>query len=269
MKVSERLITKELADAYLRNNPMNRKIKPNLVVKYAAQMERGAWHQNGQPIIVSASGALLDGQHRLSAIVMSGIPQRCMVVEGVDDSAFATIDTGMSRTTADVMGMTGVGNANVAASAARFLWYWDQHGYAASVSAAAKPTHEELIGVVRSDPHLLKSVEFVLGTTGEKKPLIPPGALSFGHTLFSRINIAEAESFTAAFLIGAPIESGTALHRLRERLIADRASRTHLSTRDQLGLLFKAWNFTRRDFRPSNLRIRNKGDRAEAFPIPE
>lgn len=62
-------ITPELARQLLSNNKINRKIKPTIVERYAEQMEAGEWKFTGDTIKVDGEGMLLDGQHRLLAII--------------------------------------------------------------------------------------------------------------------------------------------------------------------------------------------------------
>jgi hypothetical protein len=66
---------------------------------YADIMRKGSWDQyHPQGIAVSASGQLLDGQHRLRAIVISNMPQRMLIVTGVPESTYKHLDAGKART---------------------------------------------------------------------------------------------------------------------------------------------------------------------------
>jgi hypothetical protein len=73
----------------------NRNLRDRAVTRYADDMIAGRWQDNGQPIVFNGSAMILDGQHRLHAIVKSGIPQRTLVVRGVEGDAMLTIDTGI------------------------------------------------------------------------------------------------------------------------------------------------------------------------------
>ena len=105
-------ITPEIASEYLKKNTLNRPINKITVGDYASQMEKGLWKLNGEPIIISSTGNVIDGQHRLSACVNSGKSFDTLVVEGVDASVFDTIDTGRIRTLADIFNIMGVKSAN-------------------------------------------------------------------------------------------------------------------------------------------------------------
>ena len=73
MKISIMQITPDLAAEFLKRNTSNRAIKKSKIKKYADDLRRGNWKLTHQGVAISPSGRLLDGQHRLSAIVQSGI----------------------------------------------------------------------------------------------------------------------------------------------------------------------------------------------------
>ena len=76
-------ITPEMAAQYLQNNFKHREIKQARVDKFTMQMNEGDWQFNGKVIIFSDTGMLMNGQHRLSAVVQSGKTMRTIVIRGV------------------------------------------------------------------------------------------------------------------------------------------------------------------------------------------
>ncbi len=103
-------VSPEIAAKWLAiENSRNRSISEGAVARYANDMLCGAWVSNGETIKFGADGSLLDGQHRLSAIVESGVTVPLMVVRGVSNTAQSTIDTGRPRSDTDnfrIQGMT-------------------------------------------------------------------------------------------------------------------------------------------------------------------
>ena len=82
----------------------NRKVNGTWVVQLADMMRRGVFESmNGQTIVLHEDGDLLDGQHRLWAIVESGatLPFQVATVGGDKRSVFETIDNGRVRKAAD------------------------------------------------------------------------------------------------------------------------------------------------------------------------
>lgn len=82
-------------------NEGNRVIDRGTVSSYISQMEKGLWKLNGETIIFSKRGMLKNGFHRLTAVAESGVPLTTIVVVGVEDDVFATIDSGKNRTLRD------------------------------------------------------------------------------------------------------------------------------------------------------------------------
>lgn len=104
MNVIVELITPERATELLKLNTRNRRIRTKHVLNMSRQMERGEWRVTHQPIAISSDGALLDGQHRLAAVVKCGLPVKMSVAYGVSPDIFGTIDVGAIRDTRDHFG---------------------------------------------------------------------------------------------------------------------------------------------------------------------
>jgi hypothetical protein len=68
-------------------------------------IKRGEWIPTHQGVAFAKSGKLIDGQHRLEAIVEANIPVEMLVVTGVRDDAYKVLDNGIKRTMADLTGM--------------------------------------------------------------------------------------------------------------------------------------------------------------------
>lgn len=103
MRGTIEVITPEIAKEYLKHNRKNRKVKPKTVETYARDMARDAFITTHQGIAFDTDGELLDGQHRLLAIVVSGKPVTMMVSRDVPKEAIAVTDRGVTRSIYDVM----------------------------------------------------------------------------------------------------------------------------------------------------------------------
>jgi hypothetical protein len=99
-------ITPELAEAYLRlNDPKNRNMRSAALKDYCAAMKDGSWQVTHQAIAFDASGMLIDGQHRLKAVIMSGAQQQ-MYVARYDSEQSAmnlSIDRNARRSFTDIL----------------------------------------------------------------------------------------------------------------------------------------------------------------------
>jgi hypothetical protein len=100
-----RKITKREATEMLEANAVNRKLRPRVVEAYRRDMEQGRWKMTGEPIQISRSGALLNGQHRLTAFTGSDTlrSMEFLFVTGLDDRAQVAMDQGAARGVADAL----------------------------------------------------------------------------------------------------------------------------------------------------------------------
>jgi hypothetical protein len=97
-------VTPDIARALIENaNRDNRPIKPKLVKKYAKSMADGDWKFSPETISISRNGRLLNGQHRMMAVIESGITCRFLFATGFDDEVFSVLDRGAARTRADAL----------------------------------------------------------------------------------------------------------------------------------------------------------------------
>jgi hypothetical protein len=112
-------ITPDLAKSWLLLNARNRPLRRGHVTRLANQMKRGEWQLTGETIKFDTSGNLIDGQHRLAAVVESGCEIQCLVVHGLYGGAQDVIDTGRPRSVSDQLRLNGVDGAGELAGTAR------------------------------------------------------------------------------------------------------------------------------------------------------
>lgn len=85
---------------------LQRKLRPGWVRVLSDDMRAGRWRDNGDAIRLDCGGYLVDGQHRLAAIVESGVSVKVLLVEGLTDDVLPTIDLGARRSSRDVLAYT-------------------------------------------------------------------------------------------------------------------------------------------------------------------
>lgn len=119
MKMQIELVTPEMALKWLAANPSNRPVSDPVVRQYAADMKAHRWKTTHQGIAFDRSGDLLDGQHRLRAVIRAGVPVRMLVFRDCDRATFDRLDTGRKRTAADALSIDGTEHARTLAAIAR------------------------------------------------------------------------------------------------------------------------------------------------------
>jgi len=101
-------VTPQKAEAWLNQNKTNRKLREGVAEKYADDMTNGRWTKCTDPISFYKDGDLANGQHRLFAISLSGVPQTFIVVRDLDREDGLNIDTGLVRDIIDAGRISGV-----------------------------------------------------------------------------------------------------------------------------------------------------------------
>ena len=147
-RISTEVVTPELASQILERNTSNRNIRQHRVMQMASDMANGRWVENGETIKIATDGTLIDGQHRLWAVVESGKSIPLVIIENLPKEAQATIDIGSQRTVADVVGMRGVSNANLLSAIATLVLKYQQipdNVWSGPAAAITKPMVVEFI----------------------------------------------------------------------------------------------------------------------------
>lgn len=121
MRYVTKEVTPAMAQKLLDNRAPNRGVSDAYVNQLSADMKTGAWRVTGVPVVVNDKEQLIDGQHRLAAVVASGCTISMTICYGVSDPhAQRNIDTGRKRPIAQVLQMfEGVKNATRAVAVMR------------------------------------------------------------------------------------------------------------------------------------------------------
>lgn len=98
------IITPSMAKEYLEKNVKNRPINLKTVNKYAEDMASGNWELTHQGIAFNENGELIDGQHRLQAVIKSEASVEMMVARGISNQT-VNIDRPKARSLYDNMHM--------------------------------------------------------------------------------------------------------------------------------------------------------------------
>lgn len=112
------LITPELAEATLKHNKLeNRRINPVRVRYFVKLIKEGKFMCTHQGIALDDKGNILDGRHRLTAIMESKCAVYMMVSKGVPQETMSVIDCNQPRTLVNrltISGRAGVTTLHIA-----------------------------------------------------------------------------------------------------------------------------------------------------------
>ena len=108
---------------------VNRTPGRSYVNRYAGDIEKGHWETDtGETIKVTTKGAVIDGQHRLHAIIQANVSVKLWVCHGIQERMFQYIDQGSSRTLDDIMSIEGWDKPRILATTGKMLWRADRTG---------------------------------------------------------------------------------------------------------------------------------------------
>lgn len=234
----------DLAWEYLtRPGSRNRPKSEKIIDEYAATMKRKAWRLTGQGIILASDGSLLDGQHRLEAVIRSGETVEMFVVEGVDPACFGTIDVGYTRKPAHYLGMQGERNTTQLAALLRLVQGWEREWATAKVRKLGADEMDELL---KRHPATRVSVaEMQRYTTSYPfRGRVSRALFCFCHygALVTGESRAEPDEFLAGVMRGLNLGERDPRYILRQHFLV---GTLELGRADQdyiLGRIIHAWN---------------------------
>ena len=105
IRFETQIIKPQQAETWLEMSKDNRTLTNHKVREYANEIKSGRWRYTHQGIAFDNEGYLLDGQHRLKAIMEAGIAIKTVIAYGVARGEFTIIDRGFPR---NMMVITGI-----------------------------------------------------------------------------------------------------------------------------------------------------------------
>jgi hypothetical protein len=120
------VVSPHLASRWLERNRRNRRVREDRVTRYAEQIEDGEWMLSPDAIAFDYNGCLINGQHRLKAIIEADEPAPFIVATGLEPDAFKISDVGVKRTGGDILRIEGFKNPEELAAATRLMVLWSQ-----------------------------------------------------------------------------------------------------------------------------------------------
>ncbi len=153
-------VTPEIATDWLDNRNLsenrpfnNRSVSTHIVDKYAEIMADGRWMLTHQGIAFDREGWLVDGQHRLKAVIVSGVAVELLVTPDCDPGTFAVLDTGFSRQASQLIPVNG----GVISPAARIVGTvtgaWPMRSITAGIYDT-QATNDQILMIVDQWPEL-------------------------------------------------------------------------------------------------------------------
>lgn len=259
LRIEVMTITVEIATEMMVKNNKNRPPHRSQIELLKEELRNNRYKLNGIPIIISDTGVLLDGQHRLLAVIETGIPIVSLVVYGVSEDAFDTIDNNIVRRAPDVFFIRGFTQPKLLASALGWLKRLTECKGHQPVPRLSTQAYEDLL---KQHPRIQHSLEVGV----EVKAFMVSGLAAALHYLCRQKNATLADTFFHQLAKGTGLQEDSPAYMLRTALIANAQAKRKLEIRDIAAMAIKAWNAAANGQTLKVLRFTKKGKTPESFP---
>jgi hypothetical protein len=241
-------VTPEMAQQWLDTRFDNERTlrEGTRVAAMVRDMQADRWYFTGDPIRFDyETGRLIDGQHRLTAVVQSSCSQLFAIIN-LPMEARSVIDTGSARTLGDLLLFGGhVKGRNLAAIIRRVLTYFNGRGteggdYYPTVTESTEFLSKNKDALVRAVEVAQKSYQ------GGRRLPMSPAILGATYFLCAEKDQDLADSFFDKLIFGLDLHEGEPVLALRDRLLRAREQQGRpMSPDDAFRFTILAWNFTR------------------------
>ena len=246
-------------------NDSNRTMTRLTVEKWKAALMAGEWCVSTDGIGFTKSGKLANGQHRLQAVVETGITMETWVMFNLDDDVAQVIDLGRGRSISDTLRMQKESDPGLIS--ASLSWLHKYEGNAMKTTGSnpdfVKLSPTSAVELLKLNPDLRNSIK--KGRTLYDSPVKANKAL-FGalHYVFHAISAVDADAFFEGLISGSSLDADSPVLKLRNALINERErSKSHqYKSYVPAALAVKAWNLYRQGLGCNRLAFRND----EKFP---
>ena len=231
----------------------NRPINERVVAKYAQELSNNNWvTDNGESIKFDQNGMMVDGQHRLSAIIKSNVSVYMWVTYGVDSRAFMTIDAGGSRSIGSILGISGVTSANQKTAVIRALLRYRNHS---TSEKFATPTATDVLKFYEMEAELIDFANSQSTQLTTKSGIRIPASVVGGMIAFLYERHPNVIVFFNEVMSGRDI-TNNAVYLLRDRIIASSTnSKMTMPIAAKEQLILKAFTHYKNKYQAKSLKV--------------
>ena len=235
-------VTPDMAFEMLEKNTRNRKVDEKRVRQYAKDMKSSRWALNGSTIVIAEDGTLLDGQHRLWAVIEANVPVQLLIVYNADKDSIVTMDIGKARTANNILQIEQSAHPGTAAKLTKLLWIHDfMDGNLAPESCRMFVSNSSLRTFYNERKEMIECAA-KLAEHGKHPFAKAHMALAFciiGRDTAHRDKIG---SFFETLKSGACLTEKHPIMTLRTRLLDNRLKVRVLSVQETLATYIRVWN---------------------------
>jgi hypothetical protein len=250
-----------------KNNKKQRRVVERKLAEYTLSVKKEEWELNGETIKIAENGDVLDGQKRLLAAIAANKGFWTVVVTGLKNKVFGTIDCGQSRAGKDMCEMAGLTCGVNKSAIIRFLLYFEKGQFSAilnSGKASYYVTNKETEAFIEKNKEVLEEAYKNGVYYHSKFPKLTITRFSSLWYLLSRISAKAADEFFEMLITGHNLSPKNPVGQLRNQLIREGKAKGKERV-EKIAIFLKAWNLYRDKKRVELLTWSSK---REKFPKP-
>jgi len=255
-----------MAAALLDRNVNNRTISNRNYQVLIRAMQNGEWELNGEAIKIDREGFVLDGQHRLHAVVESGITIPTFLIEGLPPSTQETMDTGKARSLRDILQIRGERDSINLAAISRRVFIYKRHGLRQATVASYPTTNKEVLRFLDENPWV-RELPAPAKRVGRQAKL-PASVTGLLMVAFQEVDQDDADYFFSRLEDGTNLGTNHPILVLRSVLSQLHGARGATNQTYLSAITIKAWNKFRLGEEVRQLKYRPGGANPERFPEP-
>lgn len=269
-------VTPKQAAKWLESNHVNRNLRRKSVDALRRDMENKRWRMTGEPIQFSRTAALINGQHRLSALATAD-PKKIwcpvcekaghiqfLVIGGLEDESQKMMDQGTARNVRDALILEHghVKNVTLVAAVSRWLSIIDEPGPRMDPNILrTKVTTAEALDAYNRFPDQI-DLACTMATRLRRNLMGSPTAVAYSYLAFSRIDPEATNEFFAGMIDeewSSKNDPRKAAHRRMRTVHYDQGVKVSIETGIMMvSVLTRAWNAWRRGEEVETMNVRTR-----------
>lgn len=232
-------LTPELAREWLASNTKNRRIRKAVVDRYARDMASDRWRDSEAMICFDIHGNMLNGQHRLYAVIKANVTVRVVVQRNVPPEAMSTMDTGAGRTGSDALGLQGETNPTTLAATLKLAYLMEREQLGRQKTIVVSVA--EMEDLLDRCPEIRESVRCAVKYN--KTLAVPASAVALVHWMISdAAGDDHADNFLARLATRVNEPEGSPILALDSRLRQIQMRNETVRTPVYVNVLLRTWN---------------------------
>lgn len=236
-------ITPEIAIEYLKRNFNNRKADQRVIEYYADQMTKGNWRLSPEGVSFDKLGRLIDGQHRLFAVIKADMTIPFMVTKGFGEDVFQTVNTGKNRSANDVFNIENIPNSSSISSGIKlYVNLKNNFNVVTKGNKHLKLSNVDMLNIYNSDPDFYQEVFKKTVSIYLKLRLLRKSEIFSFYVYLIKNKHHSAEKVDQFFEEFNTYSKNDTINLFRNRLIKDKSIKTSEKPIIKRALFVKTWN---------------------------